>query len=128
MVKYVKASADGKYYWQSNPNTDAMAYQMGIYDMLTNISDEICKIQYVEDVDFDIDYYNELNQLIILVKYNYSVQEYVSGDPQNYIILEVMNIVHKFGFRYSGDDIEDMGSWLYFVFNYSGPAFAMEGK
>jgi hypothetical protein len=105
-----------------------MAYQMGIYDMLTNMSDEICKIQYVEDVDFDIDYYNELNQLVILVEYNYSVWEYANGDPRDYIILEVMNIASKFGFKYSGDNIEDMGNWLYFVFNYSGPAFAVEEK
>lgn len=121
MKKYIKAdnSKYSKYYyWERNEHTREAAKYFGVYDKLFDLSDEIYKkVPNVTDVDLDIYNFKELNQIIILVQHNISSRDYINGASYSDIIRGVDDVARRFGLTPSGDSIEDMGSWLYFVFN-----------
>lgn len=125
MVKYIKAA---NFYWQRISPIDDQAVQLGIYDMLVELSEAISEIGYVDDVDFDLDSFKDLGQIIILVKYGSPIEEYNVDVSYNKIARKVIDKAREFGLKYSGDTVEDMGSWIYLVFNYDKPVATKEEK
>lgn len=119
MVKYVKASSNHR--WQRNSRVDDQAVQLGIYHTLAELSEALDEIGYVNDIDFDLDSFEDLSQIIMLVQYGSPIEEYNVDVSYSKIARKVIDKAREFGLKYSGDTVEDMGNWIYIVFNYNKP-------
>ena len=124
MVKYIKASSNHR--WQRNSRVDDQASQFGIYYTLAELSEALDEIGYVNDIDFDLDSFEDLGQIIMLVQYGSPIEEYNVDVSYSKIARKVIDKAREFGLKYSGDTVEDMGSWIYIVFNYNKPVITEE--
>lgn len=92
------------------------AERFGLNGKIEKFQRELLKIEYVEDVAFDLDgLYDNINEVIFLTKYN------IPTAAENYYSLrrkmaeEILETANKNGLRKTQDRIEDYGEWLYFV-------------
>lgn len=95
------------------------AEHFGLTEKIKKLQSDLLKIEYIEDVDFDLDgYYDDINEVIFLTKFN------IPASAENYYSLrrkmteEVLETANKNGLRKTQDRIEDYGEWLYFVTEY----------
>ena len=96
---------------------ETQAERFGILDRLQALEDDLLKIEGVSDIDFDIDYYDEIPEVILIPRYNVPDDP----DPGNWfrrranqlrLIIETCAKHHLFN---SGDRIEDYGEHWYIV-------------
>lgn len=97
--------------------TIAAAEYHGILDRLQAIEAKLLKLPTITDVDFDVDNYDEIHQVIILAHYDIPMNDrnYYSlrHNTLGYILLTCAQ--HDLWF--SGDRNEDMGEHWYVVRN-----------
>ena len=78
---------------------------------------DILEVENVVDVDFDLDMYEELSQVILLTKYSIPSNDNNWHAKIKQIKKDVIKVAKNHGLVWSGDTIEDYGEWLYFVFD-----------
>ena len=95
------------------------AERFGLTAKIEKLQSDILKIEYVEDVGFDLSgFYDNLNEVIFLIKFNIPVS------AENYyklllkMIKEILETAHENDLKQTRDRIEDNGEWLYFVTEY----------
>ena len=94
---------------------EAQAERFGILDRLQALEDDLLKIEGVSDIDFDIDYYDEIPQIIVIPRYN------VPDGPGNWFnrranqLARIVEVCAKHGLYHCGDKIEDYGEHWYIV-------------
>lgn len=86
------------------------------YDVAA-LEKDILTVENVVDVDFDLDMYEELSQVILLTKYSIPFSDNNWYVKRKQIKKDVIKVAKKHGLVWSGDTIEDYGDWLYFVFD-----------
>ena len=86
------------------------------YDV-SALEKDILTVENVVDVDFDLDMYEELSQVILLTKYSIPFNDNAWHAKRKQIKKDVIKVAKKHGLVWSGDAIEDYGDWLYFVFD-----------
>lgn len=95
------------------------AEQFGLSAKIEKLQSDLLKIEYIEDVDFDLSgFYDNINEVIFLTKYNIPVS------AENYYklllrtIKEILRTAYENNLKQTEDRIEDYGEWLYFVTEY----------
>mgnify|MGYP006913125412 CR=1 FL=1 len=95
------------------------AEQFGLTEKIEKLQNDLLKIEYIEDVDFDLSgFYDNINEVIFLTKYNIPVS------AENYYklllrtIKEILRTAYENDLKQTEDRIEDYGEWLYFVTEY----------
>lgn len=90
--------------------------QFGLTEKIEKLQRELLEIEYIEDVDFDLDgFYDNLNEVIFLTKYNIPVS------LRRKMVEEILETAARNGLKRTEDRIEDYGTWLYFVTKYQTP-------
>lgn len=92
------------------------AKQFSILDKVEKLESELLSIKGVIEVDFDLDgFYDNLEQVIFLTKYDISVEEENYFELKRQLLTEVLRVAEENGLKRTGDRIEDYGEWYYFV-------------
>lgn len=98
---------------------EQQAAEFGILDKMQALETDLLKIEGVSDIDFDLDYYDEIHQVILIPRYN------VPDGPGNWFKLRanqlarIVEVCENHGLLNSGDRIEDYGEHWYIVRNCS---------
>ena len=95
------------------------AERFGLTEKIEKLQRELLEIEYIEDVDFDLDgFYDNMNEVIFLTKYNIpvSVENYYRLFHR--MIKEILETAYENNLKRTEDRIEDYGTWLYFVTEY----------
>ena len=93
-----------------------IAKRFSILNKVEKLEKELLKIKGVVEVDFDLSgFYDDLNQVIFLTKYDIpiSIENYCQVRKQ--LINDVLKVANKNGLKRTEDRIEDYGEWFYFV-------------
>lgn len=100
------------------------AERFGLTEKIEKLQRELLEIEYIEDVDFDLDgFYDDINEVIFLTKYNIPVSAENYYSLRRKMTEEVLETANKNGLRKTQDGIEDYGTWLYFVTEYKKAYF-----
>lgn len=91
------------------------AAKLGILDKIQALEKELLEIEGVSDIDFDLDNYADLRQVILVPRYNVGM-----FDDSYYIrrlqqLQMIVSVCRSNGLRDSGDRIEDYGEHWYIV-------------
>lgn len=98
------------------------AERFRLTEKIEKLQRELLKIEYVEDVDFDlVGFCDNMNEVIFLTKYNIpvSVENYFS--LRRKMVEEILETAARNGLKRTEDRIEDYGTWLYFVTKQTSP-------
>jgi len=99
-----------------NARTINVAAAFNIMDLMDALEADLLKLDYVPEVEFDIDgFWDDIFQVILIPKYDIP-----PGLPNYYTIRRkaLESIIHtaeSHGLRLTGDTIEDMGEHFYIV-------------
>lgn len=95
---------------------ERQAAELGILDKMQQLEADLLKIEGVSDIDFDIDNYDEIPQVILVPRYNVPLDEnyYKNRGKQ---LAEIIQVCENHGLLNSGDRIEDYGEHWYIVRN-----------
>ena len=94
---------------------EKQAAAFGILDKLQALEADLLTIEGVSDIDFDIDYYDEIPQIILIPRYN------VPDGPGKWFnrranqLTRIVEVCAKHGLFNCGDRIEDYGEHWYIV-------------
>lgn len=103
------------------------AERFGLTEKIEKFQRELLEIEYIEDVEFDLDgIYDDINEVIILTKYNIPVSAENYYSLRRKMTEEALETANKNGLRKTQDEIEDYGEWLYFVTEYKKHIFKAE--
>ena len=93
------------------------AESFGILERIKKIEADLLEIDFVEGVEFDLSgFYDNLNQVIILTRYDIPLQSESYFKDRTKLIVSVIDTVVKHGLVKTLDKIEDYGRDFYFVF------------
>jgi len=96
---------------------ERQAAEFGILDKMQQLEADLLKIEGVSDIDFDIDNYDEIPQVILIPRYS------VPNGPGNWYkrraiqLARIVQVCENHGLLNSGDRIEDYGEHWYIVRN-----------
>lgn len=95
---------------------ERQAAQFGILDRMISLEEDLLKIEGVSDIDFDIDNYEDCQQVILVPRYKVPLDEnyYKNRGKQ---LAEIIQVCENHGLLNSGDRIEDYGEHWYIVRN-----------
>lgn len=97
-------------------DTEKIAKKFGIFSNIQKLEKDLLAIDNVTDVDFDLNgFYDNLNQVIFLVKYNIQSKELCYFIDKRKLTENIIETAKQNGLSSSGDAIEDYDTWLYFV-------------
>jgi hypothetical protein len=92
------------------------AERFGLTEKIEKLQRELLEIEFIEDVDFDLDgFYDNMNEVIFLTKYNIPISVENCYRLFHRMIKEILKTAARNGLRKTEDRIEDCGTWLYFV-------------
>ena len=95
------------------------AERFGLTEKIEKLQRELLEIEYIEDVDFDLDgFYDNMNEVIFLTKYNIPVSAENYYELRFKMIREILETAYENNLKRTEDRIEDYGTWLYFVTEY----------
>ena len=87
-----------------------------ILDRVKIFERQLLEIDGVAEVDFDLNgFYDGLNQVIFLTKYDIPVALKNYHEVRKQLINDVLKVAKTNGLNRTEDRIEDYGEWLYFV-------------
>lgn len=91
------------------------AEHYNILDRLQNLEKDLLAIEDTAEVDFDVRDFDELSQVILLVKYNIPISDehYYSRRKKN--LVSILLTCFKHGLLRTDDRIEDYGEHWYIV-------------
>ena len=99
-----------------NDRARRTAKQFNILDRITKLETELLSIEGVTEVEFDLDgFYDNLNEVILLTKYDIPVSLSDYFDRHKKLISNVLKVAYDNDLRRTGDSIEDYGRHYYFV-------------
>lgn len=93
------------------------AEALGIADRMRALENDLLNIEGISDIDFDIDNYEECQQVILIPRYDVPR----GGGAGNYYrnrakqLAEIIQVCENHGLLNSGDRIEDYGEHWYIV-------------
>ena len=91
------------------------AQHHGILERLQQLEAALMKLTYVKDVDFDVDNYDEIPQVILVPHYDVPVSEPRYYSLRQNTLCNILVTCSQFDLWPSGDAIEDMGEHWYIV-------------
>ena len=92
------------------------AERFGLTEKIEKLQRELLEIEFIEDVEFDLDgFYSNINQIIFLTEYNIPVSAENYFSLRRKMVEEILETAVRNGLRKTEDRIEDYGTWLYFV-------------
>lgn len=92
------------------------AKEFNIINNVENLKNKLLQVNRVTEVEFDLDgFYDNMNQVIFLTKYDIPVNIENYFDERKQLINEVINIANNNGLNRTEDRIEDYGEHFYFV-------------
>ena len=98
---------------------ERQAAQFGILDRMISLEEDLLKIEGVSDIDFDIDNYEECQQVILIPRYDVprggGTGSYYRNRAKQ--LAEIIQVCENHGLLNSGDRIEDYGEHWYIVRN-----------
>lgn len=91
------------------------AARFGILDRLQKLESDLLTVRGVKEIEFDVDNYDEIPQVIILARYDIppSVEDYFTQRRNQ--VEEILYACLKHDLFPSGDRIEDYGEHWYIV-------------
>lgn len=92
--------------------------KFGITKKVKELETALLKVDYAVEVEFDFSgFYDELGQMIFLVKYDIpvSLSDYYS--VLNKFKSDIVSVAREYRLSRTGDRIEDYGEHFYFVFD-----------
>lgn len=89
----------------------------GIYDRIIPLYNDLHDIEFVTDVEFDIDNYDEIPQVIFLLKYDIHPLRKDYWAARRYVRGAAIEIAEHYDLKRTEDAIEDYGQHFYFVFS-----------
>lgn len=91
------------------------AERFGILDRLQQFEADLLTIRGVTEIDFDVDNYDEIPEVILLIRYDIplSVEDYYTRRRKQ--VEEILYACLKYDLFPSGDRIEDYGEHWYIV-------------
>ena len=96
--------------------TEKTAQQFEIIDRVRKIETELLAHDGIYEVDFDLDgFYDNLNQVIILVGYKVPFETYF--EDRTKVLQHTVKVAKENGLKRTCDSVEDYGQHLYFVFS-----------
>ena len=94
-----------------------IAEYFGITKSIEKIEADLLQIEFVESVEFDLfGFYDDLNQVIILTRYNIPTHCDTYFTARIALIGSVIKKAKEHGLKRTLDKIEDYGKHFYFVF------------
>lgn len=98
---------------------EIIAERLGLTEKIEKLQRELLEIEYIEDVDFDLDgFCDNMNEVIFLTKYNIPVSAEKYFSLRRKMVEEILETAARNGLKRTEDRIEDYGTWLYFVTKY----------
>lgn len=95
-----------------------IAESFGIFERIKSIEADLLNVKFVEGVEFDLDgFYDDLNQVIILVKYDIPLSSDTYFEDRKTLLISVIEKAKEHGLKRTIDRIEDYGAHFYFVFS-----------
>lgn len=93
---------------------ERQAVEFGILDKMQALEADLLRIEGVSDIDFDIDNYDEIPQVILVPRYCVPLDEnyYKNRGKQ---LAQIIQVCENHGLLNSGDRIEDYGEHWYIV-------------
>ena len=96
------------------------AKRFGILERIEALRADLLLCKFIEKVEFDLSgFYDNLNQVIILTKYDIPTSSPTYYPDRHDLIESVLHIAQEHGLSRTGDMIEDYGKHFYFVFYIS---------
>lgn len=94
------------------------AERFSIINKVETLENELLAIGGIKEVVFDLSgFYDDLNEVIFLVKYGISVAISDYYKKRKELVENVLCVANRNGLERTGDRIEDYGEHLYFVFS-----------
>ena len=95
------------------------AERFGMTEKIEKLQRELLEIEYIADVDFDLDgFCDNMNEVIFLTKHNIPVSAENYFSLRLKMVEEILETAARNGLKRTEDRIEDYGTWLYFVTKY----------
>lgn len=95
-----------------------IADKFGITKKVKELETALLKVDYAVEVEFDLSgFYDELGQMIFLVKYDIPVSLSDYYNVLNKFKSDIVSVAREYGLSRTGDRIEDYGEHFYFVFD-----------
>ena len=91
------------------------AEHFGILELLQKFEAALLKVEYVADVDFDVDNFGEIPQVIVIPHYDVPVSAPNYFGLRQNTLSNILIVCAQFDLWPSGDAIEDMGEHWYIV-------------
>lgn len=96
------------------------AERFGILERIQTLRADLLLCKFIEKVEFDLSgFYDNLNQVIILTKYDIPPSSPTYYPDRHDLIEAVLHVAKEHGLSRTDDMIEDYGKHFYFVFNIS---------
>lgn len=95
-----------------------IAEKFKIVSECQKLEKELLQIDNVIEVDFDLDgFYDNMDQVIILIKYDIPVSESNYFQKKRDLVMNVVKVAKANNLELTEDRIEDYGGYFYFVFH-----------
>ncbi|WP_346938121.1 hypothetical protein [uncultured Clostridium sp.] len=92
-----------------------IAEEFNIIEKIKKLESDLLQVKGVLNVEFDLcGFYDNLNQVIFLTKYNITNDENYFEERKN-LINNVLKVAQNNGLKRTEDSIEDYGEHFYFV-------------
>lgn len=96
------------------------AKRFGIHERIETLRADLLLCKFIEKVEFDLSgFYDNLNQVIILTKYDIPPSSPTYYPDRHDLIEAVLHVAKEHGLSRTSDMIEDHGKHFYFVFYIS---------
>lgn len=94
------------------------AERFDILNKIQKLEFELLNIEEVTEIDFDLDgFYDGINQVILLIKYNISVNQEDYFEKRKQLIQKIIEVTTNNRLKQTDDTVEDYGKHFYFVFS-----------
>ena len=98
--------------------TENQASRYGLLDRLKALENDLCRLEGISDIDFDIDTYNPYDQIyhvVLIPKYFVDVRRDDYFNSRSRQLQAILDTCETHDLHPSGDRIEDMGEHWYIV-------------
>jgi len=92
------------------------ARKFGVLERLEQLQEKLKEIDYVADVEFDLDgFWSSIRQVIMLLNYDIPIALPNYFEVRREMLKQILEVASSFGLLPSGDRIEDYGEHFYIV-------------
>lgn len=92
------------------------AVRFGVLEKLIDIEKELLGVEYIKEVEFDIDgFYDNINYVIVVFKYDVPLHGKDYFNKRHEMLRQMLEIMRQHGCVRTNDAIEDYGEHYYVV-------------